>query len=150
MTVIMRRLKLSRGIVSIFLLLLLFLQGVRATAAEPGIKPGDAKGTIDIASFIKIIEEDPESILLVDVRDPEEFAEGALKGAINIPIDDLEDKIDSLPADKPIVYICSTGERSSEAYDITLLLRDDLRVYYLNALLTVDKDGNYKIDPIGP
>ena len=150
MTMNIRRLKLSQGIVSIFLLLLLFLQGVRAAATEPVIKTGDTKGTVDIASFIKIIEENPESILLIDVRDPEEFAEGALKGAINIPIDDLEDKIDSLPADKPIVYICSTGERSSEAYDITLLLRDDLRVYYLNALLTVDKDGNYKIDPIGP
>lgn len=150
MRIIIRKQWPSRGIVSIFLLLLLFLQVVQATATEPVIKTGDTKGTIDISSFIKIIEEDPDRILLIDVRDPEEFADGALKTAINIPIDDLEDKIDSLPADKPVVYICSTGERSSEAYDITMLLRDDLRVYYLNALLSIDKAGNYKIEPIEP
>jgi len=138
------------GIVSMFLFLLLLPHVVQTTEQQLVIKPGDKKGTIDIASFTNIIEECPNRILLIDVRAPEEFAGGSLKTAINIPIDDLEDAVDSLPADKPIVYVCATGERSAEAYDITVLLRDDLRVYYLNALLTIDKAGNYKIDPIEP
>lgn len=147
MAAIIRKSRLL-GIVSTSLVLLLFLHGVQATGKEPVIETGETKGTITIASFIKIIEENPGSILLIDVREPGEYASGTLKTAINIPIDDLEDKIDSLPADKPVVYICSTGERSGEAYDMTVLMRDDLRVYYLNAILSIDKSGAYKIEPI--
>jgi rhodanese-related sulfurtransferase len=147
MAAIVRKSRLP-GIVAASLVLLLFLHGVQATEREPVIETGETKGTITIASFIKIIEENSGSILLIDVREPEEYASGTLKTAINIPIDDLEDKIDSLPADKPVVYICSTGERSEEAYDMTVLMRDDLRVYYLYALLSIDKDGSYKIEPI--
>jgi len=150
MAAILRKMRFFVRTVSTSLLLLLFLHIVQATEPEPIIKTGDTKGTIDIASFINIIKENPAGILLIDVREAAEFAGGALKTAINIPIDDLEDTIDSLPADKPIVYICATGERSEEAYDITVLLRDDLRVYYLDALLAIDKDGNYKIEPIEP
>ena len=150
MTAIIRKGMFSTGFASASLLLLLFLHVAQAMETEPVIKTGETKGTIDIASFINIIKEDPDRILLIDVRDETEFAGGALKTAINIPLDDLEDTIDSLPADKPIVYICATGERSEEAYDITVLLRDDLRVYYLDALFCIGKDGNYKIEPIEP
>jgi len=150
MTAIVRKGMSSIGFVSAFLFLLLFFHVVQAMETEKIIKTGEKKGTIDIASFMNIIKENPDRILLIDVREPAEFTSGALKTAINIPLDDLEDAIDSLPADKPIVYICATGERSSEAYDITVLLRDDLRVYYLDALFCIDKDGNYKIEPNEP
>ena len=135
-------------IVSTAILLVLFLITVQAAANGPGVKPGDKKGTISIVSFKKIIDENPESIVLIDVREPEEYEQGSLKTAVNIPIDDLEDTIDSFPVDKPVVYICETGERSGEAYDITVLMRDDLRVYYLDAVLTIDRQGTYKIEPI--
>ena len=135
-------------IISIAILLILFLFTAQATANGPLVNQDNKEGTISIASFKKIIDENPESILLIDVREPEEYEKGRLKTAINIPIDDLEDRIDSFPVDKPVVYICETGERSGEAYDITVLLRDDLRVYYLDAVLTFDKQGNYKIEPI--
>jgi len=135
-------------IASTAILLILFLLPVRAAANGPVVNQGDKEGTISIVSFKKIIDENPESIVLIDVREPEEYAQGRLKTAINIPIDDLEDTIDSFPVDKPVVYICETGERSGEAYDITVLMRDDLRVYYLDAVLTIDKQGTYKIEPI--
>jgi rhodanese-related sulfurtransferase len=135
-------------IVSTAILLILFLFTAQATANGPLVNQDDKEGTISIVSFKKIIDENPESILLIDVREPEEYEKGRLKTAINIPIDDLEDRIDSFPVDKPVVYICETGERSGEAYDITVLLRDDLRVYYLDAEITFDKQGTYKIGPI--
>ena len=135
-------------IVSTAISLVLFLITAQAAANGPVVKPGDREGTISLVSFKKIINERPESILLIDVREPEEYEKGSLKTAVNIPIDDLEDTIDSFPADKPVVYICETGERSGEAYDITVLMRDDLRVYYLDAVLTIDRQGTYKIEPI--
>ena len=135
-------------IASTAILLALFLLTAQASANGPVVNQCDKEGTISVASFKKIIDENPESILLIDVREPEEYEKGRLKTAINIPIDDLEDRVDSFSADKPVVYICETGERSGEAYDITVLLRDDLRVYYLDAMLTFDKQGTYKIEPI--
>ncbi|MEN5092076.1 metalloregulator ArsR/SmtB family transcription factor [Pseudomonas protegens] len=43
---------------------------------------------------------------LLDVRSPEEFAQGHLPGAINIPLDDLEQRLAELPADQELVAYC--------------------------------------------
>ncbi|ROL79846.1 ArsR family transcriptional regulator [Pseudomonas protegens] len=43
---------------------------------------------------------------LLDVRSPEEFAQGHLPGAINIPVDDLEQRLAELPADQELVAYC--------------------------------------------
>lgn len=47
---------------------------------------------------------------LVDVRTAEEFAAGALPGAVNVPLDELRDRIDELPAGDLIVH-CQVGQR---------------------------------------
>jgi phage shock protein E len=54
--------------------------------------------------------------LVLDVRGPAEFAEGAYPGARNIPVDDLPLKLAGL-GDKatPIVVYCASGARSSRA-----------------------------------
>jgi rhodanese-related sulfurtransferase len=53
--------------------------------------------------------------LLVDVRTPEEFRSGHIAGATNIALQDLPQKMASLPKDKPIVLYCRSGARSSNA-----------------------------------
>lgn len=54
--------------------------------------------------------------LLVDVRTPEEFAMGAVDGAINLPLDDLFYETPDLgPADREIVVYCASGARSAYA-----------------------------------
>jgi len=45
-------------------------------------------------------------VVLVDVRPPEEFAAGHIKGARSIPIDELEDRLAELPADREVVAYC--------------------------------------------
>lgn len=47
-----------------------------------------------------------ESVLLLDVRSEEEFALGHLPGAINIPVDVLENRLAELPLDQEIVAYC--------------------------------------------
>jgi hypothetical protein len=44
------------------------------------------------------------------------FAKGHFSMAVNIPVEKLEDRIPGLQADKPVVFVCSTGARSGEAY----------------------------------
>jgi rhodanese-related sulfurtransferase len=117
------------------------------SAAQPvAVKQGAEEGSIDIVMFQKTITEKPESFYLIDVRDPDEFAAGHFKTAVNIPTDDLEKQVASLPADRPIVFVCSTGARSGEAFYMLQDLRPELKdVYYLEAEVEFDEDGTYKI-----
>ncbi len=58
-----------------------------------------------------------QGALLLDVRTPGEFSSGHLEGAVNIPVQDLEAKLDAVPAkkDQPIVIYCQSGRRSASA-----------------------------------
>ncbi len=61
------------------------------------IVPGKEKGSITNDSFAKLVKETPDAVLFVDVRDAKEFDRGHLKGAVNIPIGELDKKLASLP-----------------------------------------------------
>jgi rhodanese-related sulfurtransferase len=50
---------------------------------------------------------------LLDVRDPEELADGAIEGSVNIPMDEIEKRLDDLPTDRDIIVICHVGARSA-------------------------------------
>lgn len=53
--------------------------------------------------------------LLLDVRSREEFAEGHLKGAVNIPSDEIEERISEISRDRPVVVYCAFGSHSMMA-----------------------------------
>ncbi|QJC22488.1 FAD-dependent oxidoreductase [Arcanobacterium buesumense] len=54
---------------------------------------------------------------LVDVRSPAEFSRGSIPGAINIPVDDIRDRIAEL-ADKKVLVHCQVGLRGHIAYTL--------------------------------
>ena len=104
------------------------------------------EGSIDIDTFKSIMAQKPESLFLIDVRDADEFSTGSLKTAVNIPVDVLEKKIKTLPTDKPIVFVCGTGARSGESFYMVQDLRPELKnVFYLDAEMTVRKDGSFDL-----
>jgi rhodanese-related sulfurtransferase len=51
----------------------------------------------------------------VDVRTPAEFAQGSVKGAVNIPLDQIEKELAKFKGKKNIVVFCRSGNRSSNA-----------------------------------
>ena len=120
-----------------------------ATAAAAGKGPdivqGKEKGSITAASLEKILKEAPDSIVMVDVRDAIEFASGSFKNAINIPADTVSKKVGTLPANKPIVFFCTTGARGGEAYDIVKLVRPELNVHFFNGKVTFAENGSYTL-----
>lgn len=61
---------------------------------------------------------DLSKVTLIDVRTPDEFSLGALKGAINIPLDDMRERIKEIPADKPVFLYCGVGLRGYLASNI--------------------------------
>ena len=64
---------------------------------------------------------DLSKITLVDVRTPDEFALGSLKGAVNIPLDDMRERMQEIPQDKPIYLYCGVGLRGYLASNILLM-----------------------------
>ncbi len=63
---------------------------------------------------------DLSKVTLVDVRTPDEFALGALKGAVNIPLDDMRERMREIPKDKPVYLYCGVGLRGYLASNILL------------------------------
>ena len=118
--------------------------GSSASASTSTLVAGKEKGSVTVESFQKTWESAPQSLLLVDVRDPREFSAGTIKGAVSVPINELEKKVGSLPLDKPVVFFCSTGARSGEAYDTVKLLRDEVKAYFLDADIKF-AEGGYTI-----
>jgi hydroxyacylglutathione hydrolase len=59
-----------------------------------------------------------DTIVLVDVRTPREYADSHIEGAVNIPAPDLRTRHKELDPQKPTILICSSGNRSSLAASI--------------------------------
>lgn len=51
----------------------------------------------------------------MDVRTPGEFKSNKIKGFKNIPLDQINNRLNQIPQDKKIVVICQSGSRSSAA-----------------------------------
>jgi rhodanese-related sulfurtransferase len=117
--------------------------GAPAAAPAAALVPGKEKGSVTVASFQQVWNANPAAVMLVDVRDAKEYVAGAIKGAVNLPINELEKKVGTLPLDKPVVFICGTGARSGEAYDMVKLYRAEVQAYFLDAEAKFMADGGY-------
>ena len=53
--------------------------------------------------------------LLVDVRQPDEYAKGHIPGAVLMPLGEIPDRLRELPVDRDIVVYCRSGQRSRGA-----------------------------------
>ena len=64
--------------------------------------------------------ESPTAPVVLDVRSPEEYAEGHIPGAINIPYDQIGAQIGSLEdyRERDLVVYCRTGRRAGVAEDV--------------------------------
>jgi rhodanese-related sulfurtransferase len=96
---------------------------------------GSAKDPVNMAGFVasnvadglypqvhvEDLEADPyDRALILDVRTPKEFEAGAIPGAVNLPIDELRERLGEIPRDRPVVAYCQVGMRG---YMATLILR---------------------------
>ena len=61
---------------------------------------------------------DKSQVTLVDVRTPDEYALGTIPGAINIPLDNLRERLADIPENKPVYLFCGVGLRGYLASNI--------------------------------
>jgi len=61
---------------------------------------------------------DGGNAVVVDVRNPDEWVSGHVSGAIYIQLDDVMNRVDELPQDKELLFICAAGVRSALACEM--------------------------------
>lgn len=82
-------------------------QHTRAPAAAP-----TASDQLSVKEALQRVD---GGALLLDVREPYEFAQSRADGAVNLPLSELQSRYTELDADRPIAVICRSGNRSDLA-----------------------------------
>lgn len=99
--------------IALILLTILFITGCSTAMETTGDRTGE---TLTSKEAHKESVENVE-VLIVDVRTPEEYAEGHIAGSVNIPLDQIEDvaAIELPNKDQEIFVVCRSGNRSGQA-----------------------------------
>ena len=76
-------------------------------------------GAMPVITWRELLEE-RDKVVLIDVRTEEEFSFGTLPGAVNMPLDDLRNRLQDIPRSVPVVLFCAVGLRGYLAQRILL------------------------------
>jgi rhodanese-related sulfurtransferase len=114
-----------------FFLLLPVVQGAAAT----GISPAEAVQCMN-----------REKGVVIDVCSADEFAQSHIKGAVNVPLDELEARLDKAVKNKstPVIMVCAAGARSKRAQAVAQKLGYE-KVHSLHGGLTAWKEANLPV-----
>ena len=94
----------------------------------PRQDPGEPYYRISIDEAAEMYSGD--DAVVVDVRRPDEYAAGHVKDAIFITVDDVLGRIDELPGDKDLLFICALGVRSGLACEMAAAMGIDTERLY--------------------
>ena len=79
--------------------------------------PGEPYQRITVDEASKMY--DSTDTVFIDVRREDEYNNGHIKDALFIPVDDILSRIDELPEDKKLIFICAAGVRSGLACEMS-------------------------------
>lgn len=91
------------------------------------------KGEVSVADFKKAVAGEMPNTFVIDARTKDEIAEfGIFRNTVNIPLDEIPNRLDAIPKDKRVFIHCSSGARADLAYqelikhgyDVKFLLLD--------------------------
>lgn len=106
--------------------------------------PKPLPGEINLDEFKKYAAELPANVVIINVRSAHEGHAGMLKTDTLIPEEEIKDRLAEIPRDKLVVLYCNTGVIAQVAYH-TLRNLGYTNVKFVNARMTFDKNGSYKI-----
>lgn len=87
-----------------------------------------------------------EDMLIIDIRQPEDYAEGHLKGAVNIPYGTVADSLDIIPDDVPVYVNCYSGQTSSQTVallNVAGKYATNIQSGYNNGISAIEGFENY-------
>jgi rhodanese-related sulfurtransferase len=122
--------------------LLMTLLPVMAQAADdflsPGLTPQELQSRLGT----------PEAPLVVDVRAPVEFGVAHVPGALNIPLEELEKRLDEINNDNGVLVYCINGTRTRQAEPI-LYAHDFENIYHLEGAFYSWIKGKHPVEKGG-
>lgn len=86
-------------------------------AAAPAAAPAALPAEIDVPGAVRL---QGAGAFMLDVREPDEWAAGHIDGATLIPLGELANRTAEVPADRQVVVVCRSGNRSAQGRDILL------------------------------
>ena len=111
------------GVLSACLVTAALLLAQSVMAVEPGsVEPEAAKTMV----------QQQKALVILDVRNPNEFVMAHYPGALNIPVNDLEMRFSEVPAGRPVLVHCGLGKRAKRGYEILKEKRPEIKeLYYI-------------------
>lgn len=91
---------------------------IGAAVVVAGCSPAAPAGVQNLAPQDYVATVQNTDHVLIDVRTPAEFSEGYIEGAVNIPLQELEQRLSDVPQGQTIVLYCRSGNRSGQAATI--------------------------------
>jgi len=84
-----------------------------AVPAAPAAQAQRLPPDIDVATAASL--RGGSDVVMLDVRTPEEYAQGHIPGVVSIPLNQVPSRLAEIPKDKTVVVTCRTGNRSAQA-----------------------------------
>ena len=96
----------------------------------PRQEAGEPYYRVDSPEANAMLAADAENIVVVDVRRDDEWVTGHVSGALHINIDELAGRMDEVPRDKTLLFICAAGVRSGLACEVAASMGYDSENLY--------------------
>lgn len=112
----MNRRLITLGFIGLIIIIL------AACGNAPADSPPPQSAEIDLSSLavdldtsdVNSLRENPD-VVLIDVREQYEYDEGHIPGVTLIPLGTIPNRLDEIPTDKEVVFVCRSGNRSNQA-----------------------------------
>ncbi len=86
-------------------------------------------GSASLISASELIQHlDDSTLMILDVREPDEFEEWRIPGARNVPLGELADRLGEISRERPVVTVCAVGLRAERASTILNSADFDARI----------------------
>ena len=96
----------------------------------PRQEAGEPYYRVDSPEANGMLATDSENIVVVDVRRDDEWVTGHVSGALHINIDELAGRMDEVPRDRKLLFICAAGVRSGLACEVAASMGYDSENLY--------------------
>ena len=103
-----------RWLIGLLVVILLAAAGF-AIAQQIGPKAAPAPDVVSVTEAARLRE---AGVKLIDVRTPAEYEQAHIPDVAWIPIDELPDRLNEVPKDQQVIFVCQSGVRSARARDL--------------------------------
>lgn len=140
----MKRVLLS---LMIFIILALALTACTASPTAPAptsqVDAAQLGPNVDVATVNGLLGRD--DVLILDVREQSEYDAGHIPGVTLIPLNDVPNRLNEIPKDKPVIVTCRSGNRSGQATDF-LRQQGYTNVHNMTGGINAWQQAGYKVE----